>query len=104
MASTSRVPPTVGCESSGGLDHTGWLHSAQGNVAKGKPQSDGGGEAFFKHSQPLQAQDVMRMRYEGGDAIVGFADKGYDVDRDRETEGGLARVSLCDGTTDIYSV
>ena len=57
-----------------------------------------------KHSQPLEAEDVWRMKVEGGRARrVGIAGEGYDVERHGETVQSTAYVWMHDGTTNIWS-
>ena len=55
------------------LEPDGWSHNEGGEIIERRPQSNGY-YAFFKHTRPLQAKDVWRMRVEvGGFAFVGFA-------------------------------
>jgi hypothetical protein len=81
----------------------GWAHDGNGEIAEGKPQSKGGA-APFKHSQELQAQDVLRTKVVvGGTAIVGFAAESYDVEKHGKTNKNTVWVSLSNGTTVINS-
>ena len=58
-----------------------WAHDEEGEIFEGKPQWCKGDGAPFRHSQELQAQDVLRTQVEGGEAIVGFAAESYDVEK-----------------------
>ena len=64
----------------------------------------GGSEyAVFKHSQSLEADDVLRMKVVAGrGAIVGIAVEGYNVERDGETSKSTATVLLSSGSTAMY--
>ena len=84
------------------LEPEGWAHDRNGEIAEGKPQSKGN-YAPFKHSQELQAQDVLRTRVEGRGAFVGFATESYDVEKHEETMASIAVVALYDGSTVIRS-
>ena len=42
-------------------------------------------DALFKHSQSLEAEDVLRMKVVAGGAEVGIAAEGYDVESHKET-------------------
>ena len=86
----------------GALPPAGWACSKNGASANGELQSKDG-YAFFKHSQSLEAEDVLRMKVRGGIAIVGIAAEGYDVERSWETKKGTAWVYLLDGTSFILS-
>jgi hypothetical protein len=76
-----------------------------GGVENGEPQcKDDGNFAFFKHSQSLEPEDVLRMKVlAGGTAFVGIAAEGYDAERHGETAKSTARVGLSTGTTVIRS-
>ena len=94
-----------GAASLGALPPAGWACSEGGEIKNGEPQckEDGEDEAPFKHSQSLEAEDVLRMKVvvaEGG-ACVGIAAEGYDVERDGETSRSTAYVLLDQGTTVI---
>ena len=80
----------------------GWTISEDGEILNGQLQCTSDRCSCFKHSQCFQAGDVLRMKVEGN-AIVGIAAEGYDVERDRETHKSTARVFLSDGTTAILS-
>jgi hypothetical protein len=90
----------------GALDPEGWNHSDGGKVVDGLPQwvVDGPYAAYFKHSRPVNANDVFRMRVESGNAaIVGFAGQQYNPEKHWETNKSTAIVNLKNGTTAIYS-
>ena len=73
-----------------------------GEIIEGRPQSKGGCWAYFKHSRPLQAKDVLRMRVEvGGEARVGFASEQYNAEKHNETYESTAWVRLSNGLTFI---
>jgi hypothetical protein len=60
----------------GALPPAGWAHNNKGEIRNGEPQSKGG-FAYFKHSQSLEAEDVLRMKVvAGGKAWVGIAAEG----------------------------
>ena len=61
--------------------------------------------AAFRHSQSLEAEDVLRTKVVAGrSARVGIALEGYDVERPRETWfRSIAYVSLFIGSTIIGS-
>ena len=75
-----------GAASLGGLDPAGWKCDKKGEIKNGEPQcKDDAYTADFKHSQSLDAEYVLRMKVvAGGNAIVGIAAEGYDVERDGE--------------------
>jgi hypothetical protein len=84
------------------LEPEGWSHNGNGEITERRPQRKGG-NAFFKHTQSLQAKDVWRMRVEvGGDARVGFASEHFNAEKHGETYDSTAWVRLSDGTTRIY--
>jgi hypothetical protein len=94
------------------LDPEGWAHSEEGEIAEGKPQSRGG-NASFRHSRELQAEDVLRMKVLAGRGamvgiaaegftIVGFAAESYDVEKHMETRKSIAQMSLSKGMTVIH--
>jgi hypothetical protein len=66
----------------GGLDPAGWKYDEDGEIKNGEPQCKDDEEyAFFKHSQTLEAEDVLRMKVvagggASGDAFVGIAAEG----------------------------
>ena len=74
-------------------------------MKNGEPQcKEEESHAYFKHSQSLEPEDVLRMKVvAGGGARVGIAGEGYDVERDGETYKSTAKVRLNDGTTIIGS-
>ena len=85
------------------LKAEGWAHNGNGEVSEGKPQCKGGW-AHFRHSQELQAQDVLRTKVvKGGIAYVGFAAESFDVEKHVETVKSTAGVSLINGSTIILS-
>ena len=94
-----------GAASLGALPPAGWACSEGGEIKNGQPQcKDDENYAVFKHSQSLEAEDVLRMKVvAGGTAWVGIAAEGYDVERDGETVDSTAYVMLSNGTTAIYS-
>ena len=95
----------------GRLDPAGWTCNENGEIKNGEPQcKDDDYEeydddyAVFKHSQSLEAEDVLRMKVVAGrNALVGIAAEGYDVERRGETEESTAWVVLFNGTTVINS-
>ena len=54
----------------GGLDPAGWKCSEEGEIKNGEPQNKDEEEeyaaAVFKHSQSLEAEDVLRMKVVAG--------------------------------------
>ena len=81
-----------------------WEKGSEGEIVSGELQGDGGDDTCFKHSQSLEAEDVLRMKVvAGGGACVGIAGEGYDVERHGETKKSTAMVALSDGTTFILS-
>ena len=47
----------------GALPPAGWACSEGGEINNGEPQcKDGEDNAYFKHSQSLEAEDVLRMK------------------------------------------
>ena len=96
----------MGCGASkemlSGLDPEGWV-TKEGEVVEGVPQCNAGsldGYACFKHSQPLKAEDVLRLKVELGEfSYVGFAGRQYDPKEDAQVD--TAAVFLGDGTTCI---
>jgi len=88
------------------LEPGGWSHNEGGEITQGRPQGTGNGFAHFKHSQPLQAKDVLRMRVEVGRSVwVGFATEQYNAEKHGETYKSIAYVWLDisqGGTTVIY--
>ena len=47
----------------GGLDPAGWMCSENGEIKNEEPQCQDEKEyALFKHSQSLEAEDVLRMK------------------------------------------
>jgi hypothetical protein len=82
------------------LEPAGWSHNEGGEIAGGRPQSNGG-YAYFKHTRTLQPKDVWRTRVEGGGACVGFATEKYNAEKNGETYKSTAYVSLDTGTTCI---
>ena len=91
----------------GGLDPAGWACSEDGEIKNEEPQckEDEDDGAYFKHSQSLEAEDVLRMKVvAGGGASVGIAAEGYDVERHVETAKSIAEVELNGGMTLIRSV
>jgi hypothetical protein len=89
----------------GALPPAGWKCDKNGEIKNGEPQcKDGENDADFKHSQSLEAEDVLRMKVVAGrGAQVGFAGEGYDVERLGETYKSTAYVRMDDGTTLILS-
>jgi hypothetical protein len=84
------------------LEPQGWSHNWNGEITEGRPQGNGNGRAYFKHSRPLQAKDVWRMRVEvGGYAFIGFATEHYNAEKHGETYESTAYVVLEDGSTVI---
>jgi hypothetical protein len=91
------------------LDPAGWKHNTGGDVAGGQPAAvehspAKGGNAHFKHSNPLCSGEVWRMRFifQGGDcASIGLAAVGYDPESHVLTQDGTAEVGLGDGSTSI---
>ena len=71
----------------GALPPAGWACGEKGEIKNGEPQcKEEESHAYFKHSQSLEAEDVLRMKVvAGGGASVGIAAEGYDVERDEET-------------------
>ena len=80
----------------GALPPAGWACSEGGEIKNGEPQcKEGEDYATFKHSQSLEAEDVLRMKVvAGGSARVGIAAEGFDVERDSETCKRTAVVGL----------
>ena len=79
-----------------------WVCNKHGKIVNGKTQSKGD-YAFFKHVQPLEPEDVWRMKVLAGrGAVVGIALEWYDVEMHRKTYMFTARVELSSGTTFIY--
>jgi hypothetical protein len=96
----------------GALPPAGWAGSEKGEIENGEPRHKDEEEeddedddfACFKHSQSLEAGDVLRMKVlAGGGACVGIAGEGYDVERHGETDESTAGVWLDDGTPVIRS-
>ena len=90
----------------GALPPAGWACSEGGEIKNGELQcKEDENYALFKHSQSLEAEDVLRMKVvaAGGGAKVGIAAEGYNVERHRETYESTAVVVLSSGTTDIRS-
>jgi hypothetical protein len=87
------------------LEAAGWEFSQWGKIMNGQPQSTGiGGSAYFKHSRPLEAADVLKMRVQVGTyAFVGLCGQAYDVEKYGETYKSTAWMDLHDGTTRIFS-
>ena len=84
------------------LEPQGWSHNGEGEIFAGRPQCKDGGGACFKHTRPLQAKDVWRMRVEvGGYAFIGFATEHYNAEKHGETYESTAYVVLEDGSTVI---
>ena len=84
------------------LDPSLWQFGDNGEMPGGHPQSKGKLDAYFKHSQSLDPEDVWRMQVvEGAGVNVGIATEEYDVERHGETYKRTAVVWLGDGTTDI---
>ena len=98
-------PASLDPASLGGLDPAGWKCSKHGEIKNGEPRcKEEESHACFKHSQSLEAEDVLRMKVVAGeDAFVGIAAEGYDVERDGETYKSTTVVDLGDGTTFISS-
>jgi hypothetical protein len=94
-----------GASSRGALPPAGWACSEGGEIKNGDPQcKEGESYACFKHSQSLEAEDVLRMKVlAGGSALVGIATEGYDAERHEETKKSTALVFLHNGTTVIHS-
>ena len=92
-----------GAASLGALPPAGWARSEEGEIESGEPQcKEGVNHAYFKHSQSLEPEDVLRMKVVARrDACVGIAGEGYDVERDGETYDSIAGVNLYNGTTFI---
>ena len=83
----------------GALPPAGWACSEEGEIKNGEPQckDDAEERAHFKHSQSLEAEDVLRTKVvAGGGAWVGIAAEGYDVERSGETFKSTAEVDLDD--------
>jgi hypothetical protein len=87
----------------GALPPAGWACGEKGEIKNGEPQcKEEEAFAFFKHSQSLEPEDVLRMKVlAGGDAMVGIAGEGYDVERHGETRKSTAVVVVYHGTTII---
>jgi hypothetical protein len=84
------------------LPPAGWACDENGEIKNGEPQCKANIGAVLKHSQSLEAADVLRMKVvAGGGARVGIAGEGYDVERNVETYKSIAFVRLNDGTTVI---
>ena len=81
----------------------GWACCGRGGIMNGRPQCIvDNHRACFKHSQPVHAEDVVRMKVEeGGDAYVGFAGQHYDPKKDGETNKSTTWASTGGGTTHI---
>ena len=87
----------------GALEPQGWSHNEGGEIADGRPQSNGG-YGYFKHTRTLQAKDVWKMKVvAGGGASIGIAGEGYDVERHYETYKSTAYVLLSNGSSFICS-
>jgi hypothetical protein len=86
------------------LEPEGWSHNEGGEIIEGRPQGTDDGVAFFKHTRPLLAKDVWRMRVEVGRyAFVGFATEQYNVEKQkRAARESIAWVYLCGGSTCIF--
>ena len=54
------------------LEPEGWAHNAADKVVEWKPQWCKGGNAYFKHSRELQAQDVLMTQVVEGGAGSGY--------------------------------
>ena len=85
------------------LPPAGWACGEDGEIKNGEPQcKEEESRAYFKHSQSLKAEDVLRMTVvAGGGACVGIAAEGFDAERHEETYKSIAAVRLDDGTTVI---
>ena len=95
-----------GAASLGALPPAGWKCDEGGENKNGEPQCKGEeeGGALFKHSQSLEAEDVLRMKVIAGrGAWVGIAAEGYDAERHGETAKSTAVVWLVSGMTVINS-
>ena len=79
------------------LDSSRWKHSNLQTLVTGDEA------ATFKHSQTLNAGDILKMTVEGGGGMVGFAGEMYDPERHRETQGLTAWVGLTEGKTFLNS-
>ena len=105
-----------GASELGALPPAGWACSEGGEIENGELrckdveededwdeyEEDEEGYAVFKHSQSLEAEDVLRMKVvAGGGALVGIAGEGYDVERHGETVESTVMVDLRDGSTSI---
>jgi hypothetical protein len=82
----------------------GWEYdAARDDVVDGLPQCKGEW-GYYKHSQPIRAGDVWRMRVAAtGSAVVGFAGQQYEPGEQEETVGNTAGMWLDTGSTYILA-